>query len=92
MDQSYDGIVSSYRADWTGDAAMSTVVFQLDEVERYDAIVDALAGSDKADLCLPTGEVFNVTPELLTVIVEAAQFLARDKAVSVISQSRHRFL
>ena len=70
----------------------SAVVFPLDEVERYDAIVDALRGSDKAELRLPSGEIFEVSPELLTVIVEAAQYLARDKAVSVISQSRYRFL
>ena len=71
---------------------MSTVVFPLDEVARYNDIVDALAGSDKAELRLPSGEWFEVPTELLTVLVEAAQFLARDKAVSVISQSRHRFL
>ena len=70
----------------------NAVVFPLDEVERYDAIVDALRGSDKAELRLPSGDLFEVSPELLTVIVEAAQYLARDKAVSVISQSRYRFL
>ena len=70
----------------------NAVVFPLDEVERYDAIVDALRESDKAELRLPSGDLFEVSPELLTVIVEAAQYLARDKAVSVISQSRYRFL
>ena len=70
----------------------SAVVFPLDEVARYDAIVDALQGSDKAELRLPSGEWFEVPTELLTVIVEAAQHLARDKAVSVTPHSRHRFL
>ena len=70
----------------------SAVVFPLDEAERYDAVVDALRGSEKAELCLPTGEQFEVSGELLTVIVEAAQYLARDKAVSVTPHSRHRFL
>ena len=70
----------------------NAVVFPLDEVERYDAIVDALRGSDKAELRLPSGEWFEVSKELLIVIVEAASYLARDKAVSVTPHSRHRFL
>ena len=70
----------------------SAVVFPLDEVERYDAIVDALRGSDKAELRLPSGEWFEISTELLTVIVEAASYLARDKAVSITPHSRHRFL
>ena len=70
----------------------NAVVFPIDEIEQYDAIVDALGDSDKAELRLPSGEQFELSPELLTVIVEAAKFLARDKAVSVVSQSRYRFL
>ena len=70
----------------------NAVVFPLDEVERYDAIVDALRGGDKAELRLPSGEWFEVSAELLTVIVEAASYLARDKAVSVTPHSRHRFI
>lgn len=70
----------------------SAVVFPLDEVQQYDAIVDALRDSDKAELRLPSGELFEVSPELLRVIVEAAQYFARDKAVSVTPHSRHRFL
>ena len=75
-----------------GDGVTNAVVFPLDQVERYDAIVDALRDSDKAELRLPSGEQFEVSPELLHVIIEAAKFLARDKAVSVTSQSRYRFL
>ncbi len=67
-------------------------MFPLDEVERYDAIVDALQGSDKAELRLPSGEWFEVSTELIAVIVQAAQYLARDKAVSVTPHSRHRFI
>ena len=70
----------------------NAVVFPLDDVERYDAIVDALRDSNKAELRLPSGEMFEVSAELLHVIVDAAKFFARDKAVSVISQSRYRFL
>ena len=91
-DQSYYGIVPFYQADWTGDGVTSAVVFPLDEVERYDAIVDALRASEKAELRLPTGEQFEVSGELLTVILEATQYLARDKAVSVTPHSRHRFI
>lgn len=70
----------------------NAVVFPLDELERYDAIVDAARASEKAELHLSSGEFFEVTPELLTVIVEAAAYLARDKAVSVTPHSRHRFV
>ncbi len=71
---------------------MSSVVFSVDEVDPYDAIVDALRGNDKAELRLPSGEWFEVSPELLTVVIEAAEQLARGKAVSVTSHSRHRFI
>ncbi len=79
-------------ANRMGDEVSNAVVFPLDEVERYDAIVDALRGSDKAELRLPSGEWFEVSTELLSVIVEAASYLARDKAVSVTPHARHRFI
>ena len=68
------------------------VVFPVGEVEHYDAIVDALQDSDKAELRLPSGEWFEVSAELLSVIVDAAKYLARDKAVSVTPYSRHRYV
>ena len=70
----------------------NAVVFPLDALEQYDTIVDALERSDKAELRLPSGDLFEVSSELLTVIVEAAQYLARGKAVSVTPHSRHRFI
>ncbi len=70
----------------------NVVVFPLDTLERYDAIADALSSCNQAELRLTTGESFEVSSELLTVIVEAAHYLARGKAVTVNSLSRQRFL
>ena len=70
----------------------SVTVFPLDEVERYDDLVDALASDRGVELRTSSGVTFDVSPELLTVIVEAAHYFARDKAVSVVPHSRSRFI
>ena len=70
----------------------NAVVFSLDEVEHYDAIVDAMQDSEKAELRSPSGDWLEVPTELLSVVIEAAKLLARGKAVSVTSHSRHRFI
>lgn len=70
----------------------SVTVFPLDEVQRYDDLVDALASEGGVELRTSNGATFDVSSELLAVIVEAAQYFARDKAVSVVPHSRSRFI
>ncbi len=70
----------------------SVTVFPLDEVQQYDVLVDALGSDARAELRTSSGESFEISPEMLTVIVEAAQYFARDKAVSVTPHSRNRFI
>lgn len=69
----------------------SAIVFAFDQVKQYDDIVDALRSHESAALRTESGESYEIPRELLDVIVEAAWYLARDKAVSVTPHSRTRF-
>ena len=70
----------------------NAVVFPLDEVERYDELVDVLTHGVGVTLHTSTGASVEISPELQLVIMEAAQYFARDKAVSVVPHSRNRFI
>ena len=78
------------RVDGRGYVAMT--VFTADEVESYDQIADALAGTTIVTLRCADGTEYVVPAQLVEVISQAVHYLARDKAVEVTPRSRYRFI
>ncbi len=67
-------------------------VFAIEEDAFYDEIATAVQRSGEVTLRTADGSEYAVPAELVAVIGQAAQYLARDKAVEVTPHSRYRFI